>query len=190
MPAPRCSSSSSPSYSDCPEGTSSGNGATACFDCVAGEYQGTPENSFFNGYPTCISCSAAKFTDASKRASCDSALCAQGKWSVSNKPSTCYSLDCAAGEYASKGHCLSCEKGTFNNQVKRACFDTCPPCSSSSLGAAECTKCVSGNFGRDDFVYPFRMTCYDFPKGKISRTSGATSCSTCSVGMIPSTSES
>ena len=183
---------------ECPPGTvTSGEGAFACADCEAGQYEYRTSSTS----PRCFVCPDGKWQDEPAQTTCK--FCATGKYRLAsaNHDVAC-SLDCAAGTYKAfgmlacedcprgfyhnvegAGACTECPTGFASDRVGQLTVDTCQACpvgrsSFNSQGDSLCSECHYGTVG-----VAVGGVCQYCPDGKYNSYTGSTVCSACIPGF-------
>lgn len=185
---------------ECPPGTvTSGEGAFACADCEAGQYEYRTSSS--RALRACYVCPDGKWQDEPAQTTCK--FCATGKYRLAsaNHDVAC-SLDCAAGTYKAFGmlSCEDCPRGFYQNVEGAGACTECPTgFASDRVGQLTADTCQACPVGRSSFKRPGSSLCSEChygtvgvavggvcqycPDGKYNSYTGSTLCSACEPGF-------
>ncbi|GMI18635.1 hypothetical protein TrLO_g5769 [Triparma laevis f. longispina] len=169
--------------SGCASGKYSGNGASSCSNCAAGNKpngaktgcEACPALQVAKpGAASCSSCGAGNPRQVPNSEESGCTTCGDGYYGSSS--GTCEA--CQAGKSSKGGKdCVNCESGKYQPNAGRTTCANCGIGKYSSNSNTACTACAKGKKGRDD-----KTMCDDCPEGSYQDATGQTTCKSCTQG--------
>ena len=173
----------------CPQGSWSAQGASACTPCGVGNYN--PSSTLATSIAVCQVCPRGTWSATTSASSCSA--CGVGYYSNSEGSQTNTCVQCSGGSYAAntgQSSCTACPLGTSSTVPGGSTLASCSDCPAGTYAAAtgsqQCTKCSPGT---SSSATKKTSDCSSSPCSPGSYSSeGASACTPCPIGTAQSAS--